>query len=315
MSSEGHKVHVSYHKWMLQDDVRTEALQAMIDELVRPGDVVADIGTGSGILAVLARRAGAARVHAIDPSPIVKLAERMAADNGEAEHIVFHEADAATVELPEQVDVVFAECLGNFAFGDGMFRALQRFSERWLKPGGRRGPTEVRLYLQPADSRLFWDPWRFWEGGWKGLDLSSFVGAEENRVNVVDVVQSFCWAEPALVATFDPYDRADAYTLSAEWAIPEGRLVTGLAGWFEVDWAPGAPMGSGPADPSTHWSQVIFPVPRRTAGPGERLRASVHVAFSDEERPSYRWQGEWLDQDGEVLDAWSRDEDRLFETD
>ena len=313
MSSEGHKVHVSYHKWMMQDDVRTEALKAMIDALVQPGDVVADVGTGSGILALLACRAGASRVHAIDPSPIVQLAERVAADNGLADRVVFHQADAATVELPGPVDVVFSECLGNFAFGDGMFVALGRFAERWLKPGGRRGPTEVRLFLQPADSRLFWDPHRFWRTPYEGFDMSAFVGAEENRVPVVDVVDSFCWGKPTCVATFDPFARADAYTLTGEWALPPGKLVTGLTGWFEVDWAPGVPMGSGPTDPGTHWSQVIFPVPRRKTGMGERLRATVHVAFSEQERPSYRWEGEWLSPSGAVLERFSRDEGRLFE--
>ncbi len=312
MSSQGHQVHVSYHKWMMQDDIRTAALMKMIETLVRPGDVVADVGTGTGILAILALRAGAARVHAIDASPIVRLARRLAEDNGVADRMLCHEADAAQVDVGEQVDVVFSECLGNFAFGDGMWRALQAFSDRHLKPGGRRGPTEVRMFLQPADSRLFWDPWRFWETPWNGIDVSAFQGAEDNRVNVVDVVSSFCWAQPALVATIDPFDRADSYALTGTWEVPEGRLVTGLVGWFDVDWAPGVPMGSGPFDPGTHWSQVIFPVPRREAKAGESLRATVHVAFSPEERPSYRWEGAWLAEGGEVIESFARSEEDLF---
>lgn len=313
MSSEGHKVHVSYHKWMMQDEVRTDALQRMIAGLVRPGDRVADVGTGSGILAMLACRAGAAHVWAIDASPIVRLAERVARDNGLADRITFLHADAASVELPCPVDVAFSECLGNFAFGDGMFRALERFASRWLRSGGRRGPTEVRLFLQPADSRLFWDPHRFWQSPYLGFDVSALLSAEENRMPVIDVVSSFCWARPASVASFDPFARADAYALQAEWEIPAGRLVTGLAGWFEVDWAPGVTTGTGPDDPGTHWSQVIFPIPRRTAGPGDRLRATVRVAFSAEERPSYRWEGEWTDAAGLTIERFCRDEERLFD--
>ncbi len=312
MSSKGHRVHVSYHKWMLQDEARADAMQRMIDALVRPGDVVADVGTGTGILALMAARAGAARVHAVDASPIVRIVAEVARDNGVADRIVCHEADASTLRLDEPVDAVFSECLGNFAFGDGMFRALEAFAAHNLKPGGRRGPTEVRMLLQPADGRLFWDPHRFWTAPYDGFDLSAFVPAVENRVNVVDVVQSFCWAEPVTAAAFDPYARADSYDLSGAWTIPEGRFVTGICGWFEVDWAPGVPMSTGPEAPATHWSQVIFPVPPRTAEAGDRLEATVHVTFSDEERPAYRWSGRWRAADGSLISEFVRGEDLLF---
>jgi hypothetical protein len=314
MSAKGHQVHVSYHKWMLQDEVRADAMQRMIDELVRPGDIVADVGTGTGILALMAVRAGAKRVHAIDASPIVRLVRQVAADNDLSDRLICHEADASTLMLDEPVDVIFSECLGNFAFGDGMFRALQAFSEHNLAPGGRRGPTEVRMFLQPADSRLFWDPHRFWQAPFDGFDLSAFVPAAENCVNVVDVVSSFCWDKPALVTSFDPFARADFYDLSASWAIPEGRLVTGITGWFEVDWAPNSPMGTGPNDPGTHWSQTIFPVPPRTAEADERLEITVHVAFHAEERVSYRWSGRWTDGEGTTVVAFERGEDLLFAT-
>jgi predicted RNA methylase len=42
------------HRTMIRDRVRTEAFQHAIDSLVRPGDVVLDVGAGSGILSLLA---------------------------------------------------------------------------------------------------------------------------------------------------------------------------------------------------------------------------------------------------------------------
>lgn len=48
----------------------TTALCAeLLDELVEPGDTVLDLGTGSGILAIAAKKLGAAQVEAIDIDP------------------------------------------------------------------------------------------------------------------------------------------------------------------------------------------------------------------------------------------------------
>ncbi len=65
------------HPRMLHDDRRTGDYLAAFAAAVRPGDVVLDIGTGSGVLAVAAARAGARHVYAIEASDIAGVAERV----------------------------------------------------------------------------------------------------------------------------------------------------------------------------------------------------------------------------------------------
>ena len=69
------------HRTMIRDRARTEAFQRAIDAVVRPGDIVLDVGAGSGILSLLAARAGAARVYAVEQTSIAVLAQQLAAAN------------------------------------------------------------------------------------------------------------------------------------------------------------------------------------------------------------------------------------------
>jgi hypothetical protein len=63
------------HARMLHDERRTGDYLHALAEAVRPGDVVLDIGTGSGVLAIAAARAGARRVYAVEASDIAEVAD------------------------------------------------------------------------------------------------------------------------------------------------------------------------------------------------------------------------------------------------
>src|SRR5262249_29434779 len=55
---------------MLNDDRRTSDYVAALQKALRPDDIVLAIGTGSGVLAIAAARAGARHVYAVEASDI-----------------------------------------------------------------------------------------------------------------------------------------------------------------------------------------------------------------------------------------------------
>ncbi len=85
-------------------------LAALSDLLAaRPGASVLDVGTGSGILAIAARKLGAGRVAANDDDPkAVEVARENAAANGVALEVVL-----APAEIPGTFDLVVANILAN----------------------------------------------------------------------------------------------------------------------------------------------------------------------------------------------------------
>ncbi len=78
---------IELQRRMVSDRPRTNAFAAAIREVVQPGDVVLDVGTGTGILAMFAAKAGARKVYAIDVTDIAEVATDLVKANGLSDQI------------------------------------------------------------------------------------------------------------------------------------------------------------------------------------------------------------------------------------
>jgi SAM-dependent methyltransferase len=99
----------------MSDQARSEAFDRALKELIRPGMTVLDVGTGSGLLAMMAARAGASKVLAVELDPLVAdAAKRNIEENRLQEKISVVTGDATNWNLPMNVrpfDVVVMELL------------------------------------------------------------------------------------------------------------------------------------------------------------------------------------------------------------
>ena len=100
------------HGAMLSDRVRMHAYAAALEAAVRPGSVVLDVGTGTGIFALLACRLGARRVYAVEPGDSIHLARAAARDAGYADRVEFIQGISTEVDLPERADVMVSDLRG-----------------------------------------------------------------------------------------------------------------------------------------------------------------------------------------------------------
>lgn len=105
----------------LIDEERTSAFKSAIEKAVRPGDIVVDAGSGSGVLAMFAADAGAKKVYALElDKNNAKVLQGIFAANAYGDRIEVIQGDATTVRLPENVDVIVCEMIAT-----GLIEELQ----------------------------------------------------------------------------------------------------------------------------------------------------------------------------------------------
>ena len=174
---------IEVHRTMICDRVRTEAFRRAIISVVRPGDIVLDLGAGSGILSMFAARAGAARVYAVERTTVAVLAQELAAANGVAEIVQLIHGDIMDLELPERVDVIVSEWLGGFGIDEGMLVPVIAARDRWLKPGGVMVPQSVTAWTALVRDRYLGETLEFLRDNPYDLRLDQLVDMTVNELS------------------------------------------------------------------------------------------------------------------------------------
>ncbi len=282
---DGHHAPLSYHSGLVLDPHRMDAYERAIRALVRPGDVVLDVGTGTGILAMLAARRGA-RVHAVESMPVADLARALVAHNGLADRVTVHRADLRRLPPVEPVDVIIGDFLGAYLVDDLMLPVVEA-AGRWLKPGGRWCPGRVRLWLAPADVAV--REVEVWRAPFYGVDLAPVLAPALAECHRVDVVPSVLLAASQVFHDFVPPGPLGACARTLAFTAARDGHLRGLLGWFEANLAPDVTLSTAPGL-QTHWGQYLFPVPPIEVAAGDRIEC--HLALEGEpEELAWRWSG------------------------
>lgn len=247
---------------MIDDDVRTHAFAAALEREVQEGDVVLDIGTGTGIFALIACRLGASKVYAIEPDEVIHVARDIARDNGFDDRIVFIQEMSTEVNLPEKVDVVVSDIRGILPLCGTNLVAIADARTRFMKDDGTLIPQRDTMMGVPVDSE---DLYRLYDRPWAENDFGFDFGA--GRRLVVNTwqdgraTQHDYLATPFNMITIDYriVEHPDVRT-SNRCTIQRDGVVHGFNLWFETELVPGIGFSTAPHEPRRVYDSAFFPL-------------------------------------------------------
>jgi predicted nicotinamide N-methyase len=229
-----------WHFDIVRDQGRNNAYEAAIRRAVFPGCRVLEIGTGTGLLAMMAVRAGAAEVVTCEADyGIATVAREIVARNGFAGRIrVLDKHSTAldvAVDLGGPVDVLVSEIVSNDLLSEGALPVMEHAARAGLvKPGGRCIPLRgrVRIALACDDD---WPTERMTEAA--GFDLTPFNRlAAPDRAIYVGAARLTLRGDTVDALVFDfasggPFPEAE---VSCE-LVSRGGRVNGIAQWIALD--------------------------------------------------------------------------------
>ncbi len=250
---------------MVIDQRRIEPYIEALKRTVKPGDVVLDIGTGTGFLAFLAIQLGARKVFAVEPDDAILVGQQCARANAGSDRITWLQQLSTEITLPEPADVVVGDLHGVLPLYTGNIESLRDARRRHLKPGGAMIPCRDILKVVPATAadefKRVNHPWR---SNVEGIALQNGRNYVANMwwraaSNAVPATQLL--AEPGVWTTVD-YNRAEDEDTEGKisWRIERAGTMHGFYVWFDSIVAPGLEQTNSPLLPAMIYGRAFFPI-------------------------------------------------------
>lgn len=268
----------AWHIPMINDDERNAAYERALARAITPDSVVFEIGTGSGLVAMMAARAGARQVVTCEAVPaLAEIAEETIARNGFGHRIKVLGKRSTQVrlgeDLPEKADVFVSELVNIGMLAPNMLPIIQHARANLVKPDAKIIPQAAVVWgvLMQCDHLARINPVR----NIAGFDMGAF-----DIFRAPGYVQIDLGADPhrVLSGRFRVLDFDFRTAMKTEDLRPlaviaqQSGTCHGVCFWFDLVLDAETTYRSESRSRTNHWKQAIHFFPEPVAvEPGDRL--------------------------------------------
>ena len=247
---------------LLSHKTRIRKFAQAIERGINPGDYVIDIGTGSGILAILAAQQGA-RVTAIDANTeSLKYAREAALLNDVADKIEFVNSHFSDFKTKVKADVVMCEMLSSVMLIEQQIPASHYAINNLLKPDGKLIPEGLRLFVVPVENEILWNRFNIENLKFPRIPQTVDIGQSTDLANLQEL-EHYDFS-----TTSNQPDRIDKLI---DFEIVQSGLVHGLVGMFEASLCEGIILSM-----EDGWRELFLPLHESiNVKTGDRVRFRI----------------------------------------
>ena len=253
-----------WHLSMMNDRPRNKAYFDAIKLAIKDDDLVLEIGTGSGLLSMMAADAGAKKVITCESSKTIsEVAEKIIYKNGYSGIVNVVKKNSIDLivgkDLPRKADVVISEILSAEFVGEGVRSTIFDANNRLLDENGRMIPESgnIMIALLGDNAEIIN---KVSVDNVNGFDLSKFnsITSTKFSFHLSKTPKFLSKAEVAFKLNLYDKQKVSRKELILTLIAQEAGICVGVIQWMKIQLFKDIRYENKPGKTSSHWPTPIY---------------------------------------------------------
>ncbi len=254
----------AWHIPMMNDLQRNSAYLKAINQAMKSGMIALEIGTGSGLLSMMAVDAGANRVITCEADKIIaETAKKIISQNNYSEKIsvLSKKSTELTIgsDIPRKVDIILSEILSSEFVGEGVIQTMIDANRRLIKEDGKMIPEsgEILVTLLSESDKAKEDNIITNQFGYELSDFNNIL--QKKKANILKEKPFFkCSIESPFSFNFYDIETLVEQESLFEIEVLEDCTCLGIITWLKLNLYGDIVFENKPSDLGSGWVNPIY---------------------------------------------------------